>query len=183
VIAVLAFPAIGHLLGLGPQAFGLWAGTAINDTSSVVAAGYSFGPDAGPYAVVIKLTRTLALIPVVTALALFAAHRDARSAPPQEGHSGFSWRALPWSKLVPLFLIGFVAAAALDTAGAIPMAAHPGLTEVGTFLITTALAGIGLNLNVRELRAAGHRPLLLGAALWILVAVSSLGLQALTGTL
>ena len=63
------------------------------------------------------------------------------------------------------------------------MAAHPGLTEVGTFLIATALAGIGLNLNVRELRAAGHRPLLLGAALWILVAVSSLGLQALTGTL
>jgi|GEM_PF-2582742 len=63
VVAVLAFPQIGHLLG--PHAFGLWAGTAINDTSSVLAAGYAYGGDAGSYAVVVKLTRSLMIIPIV----------------------------------------------------------------------------------------------------------------------
>jgi uncharacterized integral membrane protein (TIGR00698 family) len=192
VVAVLAFPALGHLLGMTGQSFGLWAGTAINDTSSVVAAGYSFGGDAGPYAVVVKLTRTLTLIPIVVALALFTAHREARTAHRDDpvardtcrtGRTGFSWRALPWTKLVPPFLLGFIAAATLDTVGVIPAAAHPGLTAAGTFMITTALAGIGLSLDVTELRAAGPRPLLLGAALWILVAASSLGLQSITGAL
>lgn len=183
VVAVLTFPAIGHLLGMTPQSFGLWAGTAINDTSSVVAAGYSFSSDAGPNAVVIKLTRTLTLIPIVIALALLKAHRDARMTTENEGNTGFSWRALPWTKLIPLFLIGFIAAAALGTIGVIPTASHPGITQAGTFMITMALAGIGLSLDVKELRAAGRRPLLLGAILWILVAASSLGLQALTGAL
>lgn len=63
IVAVLAFPQIGHLLG--PHAFGLWAGTAINDTSSVVAAGYAYGGDVGSYAVVVKLTRSLMIIPIV----------------------------------------------------------------------------------------------------------------------
>lgn len=183
VVAVLTFPAIGHLLGMTPQSFGLWAGTAINDTSSVVAAGYSFSSDAGPHAVVVKLTRALALIPIVIALALFKAQCDSRmTTTDNEGYSGFSWRALPWRKVIPPFLIGFIAAALLATLGVIPAAAQSGLTLVGIFMITMALAGIGLSLDVRELRAVGHRPLLLGAILWILVTVSSLGLQALTGT-
>ena len=195
VVAVLAFPALGHLLGMTPRSFGLWAGTAINDTSSVVAAGYSFSPDAGPYAVVIKLTRTLTLIPIVMALALVKARRDARAAGPGDAGArevsaqeagaapGFRLRALPWTKLVPLFLLGFIAAATLNSLGVVPAAAHPGITAAGTFMITTALAGIGLSLDVAQLRSAGPRPLLLGAALWILVTVTSLGLQAATGSL
>lgn len=182
VVAVLTFPAIGHLLGMAPESFGIWAGTAINDTSSVVAAGYSYSPDAGPYALVIKLTRSLAIVPVVMVLALVKARRDARKATGQKG-AGLRLRALPWTKIVPLFLVGFVAASALDTVGAVPAAWHPALGAVGTFMITTALAGIGLTLDLRQLRATGPRPLLLGAVLWILVAASSIGLQALTGTL
>lgn len=179
IIAVLTFPAIGHLLHMTPGSFGLWAGTAINDTSSVVAAGYSFGAGAGPYAVVIKLTRTLTLIPIVLALALFAARREARAT--TETSTAFRWRTVPWTKVVPLFLIGFIAASALDTIGVVPIGWHSGLSAVGTFMITTALAGIGLSLDAKELRAAGHRPLLLGGILWVLVAVSSLGIQAITG--
>lgn len=182
IVAVLTFPAIGQMLGMRPQVFGLWAGTAINDTSSVVAAGYSVNPGAGRYALVVKLTRSLALIPIVIALALFAARREVR------GHDGvrgrrteFSLRALPWRKVVPLFLVGFVAAAGLSTLGVIPVAWYSGLTEAGFFLITVALAGIGLSVNVRDLRAVGHRPFLLGVTLWVLVALSSLGLMALTG--
>jgi uncharacterized membrane protein YadS len=70
----------------------------------------------------------------------------------------------------------------VDSLGVIPASWHSGLAALGTFLITTALAGIGLSLRPSEMRKAGPRPLLLGALLWITVAVSSLGLQAITGT-
>ncbi|GHF69493.1 putative integral membrane protein (TIGR00698 family) [Amycolatopsis bartoniae] len=177
IAAVLLFPPLGHLMGMSPHSFGLWAGTAVNDTSSVVAASFAYGGDAGSYGIVVKLTRTLTLIPIVTVLAILAARREAPDGP------RFRLRHLPWRKIVPMFLIGFLAAAALDTLGLIPASWHAPLSWAGTFLITTALAGIGLSLRLADLRAAGHRPLLLGAFLWVAVAASSLGLQALTGAL
>ncbi|MCU1687083.1 MAG: putative sulfate exporter family transporter [Amycolatopsis sp.] len=185
IAAVLLFPPIGHLLGMSPHSFGLWAGTAINDTSSVVAAAYAYGGDAGSYGIVVKLTRTLMLIPIVIVLAILTARKQARAAAERDGGpaAGFSLRTMPWRKIVPLFLIGFIAAATLDTAGLVPASWHPALSELGTFLITTALAGIGLSMRLSVMRNAGPRPLLLGALLWVAVAASSLGLQALTGTL
>jgi uncharacterized integral membrane protein (TIGR00698 family) len=181
VVAVLAFPAIGYLTGMSPQAFGLWAGTAVNDTSSVLATAYSFSAAAGTYALVVKLTRTLALIPIVLVLAVVKACRDARADAAGESERRL-WRRLPWTRLVPWFLIGFVVTSALATSGVLPAAAGHLLTVAGTFMITTALAGIGLSIDVRELRAAGGRPLALGGLLWILVAASSIGLQTLTAT-
>jgi uncharacterized integral membrane protein (TIGR00698 family) len=180
IAAVLLFPPIGHLLGMSPHSFGLWAGTAINDTSSVVAAAYAYGGDAGAYGLVVKLTRSLMLIPIVVVLAILTARKEARRDPMG---GGFTLRTMPWRRIVPLFLIGFIVAAALGTLGVIPAAWHPALSLLGTFLITTALAGIGLAMRLGDMRKAGPRPLLLGALLWIAVAVSSLGLQALTGTL
>jgi uncharacterized integral membrane protein (TIGR00698 family) len=175
IAAVLLFPPIGHLIGLSGESFGLWSGTAINDTSSVVAAAYSFGDGAGPHAIVVKLTRSLMIIPIVIGLAYLKARRDRTT------DSGAG--SLKWRQLVPLFLIGFVLAAALDTIGLIPASWHPHLSDLGTFLITFALAGIGLGLRFAQMRKAGPRPLLLGAMLWACVAVTSLGLQSLTGTL
>jgi uncharacterized integral membrane protein (TIGR00698 family) len=174
VVAVLTFPALGHLLGLSPDAFGLWAGTAINDTSSVVAAGYAYGQQAGDHALVVKLTRSLMLVPIVLALVVLRSRREAR---------GTGVRGMPWRRMIPLFLVGFVAAAGLRTAGLIPTGWQPGLSQLGTFLITAALVAIGLSLRPAELRRAGPRPLLLGAVLWICVALSSLGLQLATGKL
>ncbi|WP_460666097.1 YeiH family protein [Kribbella swartbergensis] len=175
VVAVLTFPPLGHLLGLSPEAFGLWAGTAINDTSSVVAAGYTYSQQAGDQALVVKLTRSLTLVPIVIALVVLKSRRDARTPTADRAPR------LPWRKLVPLFLIGFLAAAALRSAGLVPVSWLPGLSLIGTFLITCALVAIGLSLRLRELRDTGPRPLLLGAILWVLVALGSLGLQALTG--
>jgi uncharacterized membrane protein YadS len=86
-------------------------------------------------------------------------------------------------KLVPWFLIGFVVAAAVNSAGIIPAGAHGPLQHASVFLVAVALSAIGLSTNVAALRKAGRRPLLLGALLWITVAAASLGLQALTGTL
>ncbi|GEL26283.1 hypothetical protein PSU4_52370 [Pseudonocardia sulfidoxydans NBRC 16205] len=180
VVAVLTFPALGHLMGMSDQAFGLWAGTAVNDTSSVVASALSYGGDASSYAIVVKLTRTLWLVPIVLALAFWTARRSTGSEP---GGSARSLRDVPWRRVVPLFLIGFLAAAALCSLGLIPDAWHPTLSLIGTFLITVALAGVGLTLRPAEIRGAGARPLLLGGLLWVAVAGASLGLQALTGTL
>lgn len=164
VIAVLTFPAIGHALHLSAHAFGLWAGTAINDTSSVVAAGYVYGKDAGDDAVVVKLTRATLIVPLVA----FYALRRAR-------------HGVPWRSVVPWFIVWFVVAVLLDTAGAIPPFAHGPLTAAGLFLIVVALAGVGLGTNLVKMRSAGFRPIVLGGILWILVAASSLGLARLSG--
>ena len=84
-------------------------------------------------------------------------------------------------KLVPWFLVGFLAAAAVNSAGLVPSASHPALAHVSLFLITTALAAIGLSTDVGGLRRAGIRPVLLGLLLWITVALTSLLLQSATG--
>lgn len=175
VAAVLLFPLLGHAWHLSPHSFGLWAGTAVNDTSSVVAAAYSFSALAGPYAVVVKLTRTLTLVPIVIALGIWRTRRA--------GSGPAAPTRVRLSRIVPLFLFGFLAASAIDTTGVIPAGWQPGITHAGTFLITVALAGIGLSLRWGDIRGAGPRPLLLGGCLWVLVAVTSLGLQALTHTL
>lgn len=173
VAAVLAFPAIGHVLGLSQHAFGLWAGTAVNDTSSVVAAAYSYGTSAGSYAVVVKLTRSLMIVPICLVLAALSARRHASSG---------VGSVRPW-RLVPPFIVGFVLASVLDTLGLVPGSWHGTLTWLAVFCTTVALSSIGLTTDPAALRRAGARPLLLGGLLWVLVAVSSLGLQAVTGTL
>jgi len=174
VAAVLAFPPLSHLLGLDQQAFGLFAGTAVNDTSSVVAAAAVYGQPAADTAVVVKLTRTLMIIPIVLALAVLVRRRD------PAGDAAGSRTTNPF-RLVPWFLVGFVVAAALNTLGVVPAAAHPALSHVALFLITTALAAIGVSTDLPALRRTGYRPLVLGLVLWVAVAVSSLGLQWLTG--
>lgn len=174
VVAVLSFPTIGHLLGLSQHSFGLWSGTAINDTSSVVAAAYTYGLTAGAYGVVVKLTRSLMIIPICLALSVLDSRRTQR-----DGRRG----RVPWRRVVPLFLVGFLLASALQTLGAIPAGWHPALTVVGVFLITVALSGIGLSTRLSSLVSAGHRPLVLGAVLWLSVGATSLLLQAVTGTL
>jgi len=160
LVAVLLFPPLGHLLGLSQSSFGVWAGTAVNDTSSVVAAAYAYGPTAGSHAVLVKLTRTLAILPVAGALAL--RHRS----------------GVRWTQIVPWFLLWFALAASLDTAGVIPGAWHGALQQLAVGLITVALAAVGLTTDLRALRRAGARPLLLGTLVWAAVASTSLLLQA-----
>ncbi len=227
VVAVLTYPLLGHLMGLSQHAFGLWAGTAINDTSSVVAAAGNYGTTAASVAVVVKLTRTLAIIPISLVLASWADRRRAgaalQAAPtaarlPEHAAVGASAGAgagsaaapgggadgplalldespapaqvvpRPRSPLsaarraVPGFLLLFLAAVACNSVGIDPVP-KVRVNELATFLVTMALAGIGCSARVRELRRVGARPLLLGAALWAVVGLTSLALQGLTGSL
>lgn len=167
VAAVLTFPTIGHALGLSPRAFGLWSGTAINDLSSVVAASTIYGHGAVTHAVVVKLTRTLMIIPIALAVAASRA-RGARKT-----------TAAPTDlrRVVPMFIGWFLLAVAMNTFGLIPSGWHSALSATAQAMITMALAAIGLSTRPREIRQAGLRPLALGATLWVLVAASSLALQ------
>jgi uncharacterized integral membrane protein (TIGR00698 family) len=189
IAAVLAFPLLGHALGLGQQSFGLFAGTAVNDTSSVVATATSYGAAAASHAVVVKLVRTLMIIPVCLGLSALTARRQRGPASPAgspanpAGQPSARYRKVNPVKLVPWFLVGFVAVAGINSAGLIPAAAHSPLQHASVFLVAVALSAIGLSTDVAALRRAGARPLLLGALLWVTVAAASLGLQALSGTL
>ncbi len=182
VVAVFLFPPLGSWLGLSQRGFGLFAGTAINDTSSVVAAGYVFGTEAGDYATVVKLTRTLMILPVSLAFAFIAAARRKRAAGLGAGPGSGAGLSYDWKKTFPWFVLGFIAMAALRTSGIVSTPAMAFLKEAGKFLIVLALSAIGLKTDFRKLVAAGPRPLFLGLAVWLAVALCSLGVQSLLGT-
>ena len=177
VIAVLTFPSIGRALHLSPHAFGLWAGTAVNDMSSVVAASSIFGHGALSTAVVVKLTRTLMIVPITMGLALWRTRRSG-TADARVDH-----RSVPAHirAVVPGFVIWFLLAVTVNSLGLIPGCWHRWLIDLAQGMITMALAGIGLSTRARDIRRAGWRPLALGGFLWILVAGSSLGLQSAMG--
>ncbi|WP_285362880.1 putative sulfate exporter family transporter [Microbacterium sp. LMC-P-041] len=167
VAAVLTFPWVGHALGYDATTFGLFAGTAVNDTSSVVAAASIFSTAALGYAIVVKLVRTLALIPITVGLAVMEARRSLKP------RSRIGPRKIV--KLVPWFLVGFVLMVILNTHFVFPADAVGATSAVSTFLIAAALAGIGLTTDLGAIQRAGWRPLLLGAILWILVSGVTIG--------
>jgi uncharacterized integral membrane protein (TIGR00698 family) len=173
LVAVLLFPLLGHLLHLSDLGFGLWAGTAINDTSSVVAAGYSFSKQAGDYATIVKLTRATLIIPVCLVLAFATAWKQKK-----QGASDFSLR-----RIFPWFILWFLVASALRTAGLVPVAIQPALHIAAEFLIIVALTAIGLSANLRKMASTGARPILLGLGVWAAVSVSSLLVQLVIGQL
>lgn len=205
IAAVVLFPVLGHVIGLSQHAFGLFAGTAVNDMSSVVATATTYGPEAARYAVVVKLVRTLMIIPISLALAAWVARRARTVQALQTAGDGVVGdgevgdgaadgaaavvaggavsgpRRVNVLRLVPWFLVGFVVVAAVNSLGVVPGGVRSALATVSVFLITTALSAIGLSTNLAGLRRAGVRPLVLGGSLWILVTATSLVLQRVAG--
>jgi uncharacterized integral membrane protein (TIGR00698 family) len=178
IVAVLLFPLLGHALHLSDLGFGLWAGTAINDTSSVVAAGYSYSTTAGDYATIVKLTRATLIIPICLVLAIAVAVREKRAARHTGVASDFSLR-----RIFPWFILWFLVASAVRTAGLVPSAIQPGIHLAAEFMIIVALTAIGLSANLRKMASTGVRPILLGLGVWAAVSVSSLLVQVVIGQL
>ncbi len=170
VAGALLFPPLGHLLGLSDHGFGLWAGTAINDTSSVVAAGYQYSQAAGDTATVVKLTRASLIIPVTLALAMWLARRN---------HGRSTNTSI--RKTFPWFILGFIGAAAVGSTGLLPPNILQGLHVVAQVCIVAALAGIGLSASLKQMRETGPRPILLGLGTWFAVAAGSLIAQQVMG--
>jgi uncharacterized integral membrane protein (TIGR00698 family) len=165
VIAALVFPSLGRLLAMSDFTFGIWAGTAVNDTSSVVAAGYSFSNAAGDLAVIVKLTRTLMIIPVSLLLAFLTSRQSA-------GNQTSGKVSLV--KIFPWFVLGFLAAALINTGLALPVVVTTALAQSGKFLIVMAMAAIGLNTRLTKLIRSGGRPVLLGLICWLTLAIVAL---------
>ncbi len=177
ILAVFIFPQAGRLLGLSDTGFGMWAGTAINDTSSVVAAGTSWSAYTGNdtalvFATVVKLTRTLMIVPVTLVLALYSSRRGTRD------YKEKAIGAFRFAKIFPWFVLGFLAAAVLNTVLPIPKEISAALVLAGKFLIVMAMSAIGLNTNMVKLVKNGLRPIVLGLACWLSVAGVSLAVQS-----
>jgi uncharacterized integral membrane protein (TIGR00698 family) len=166
VVAVVIFPILGKMMGMSDAGFGLWAGTAINDTSSVVAAGYAWSSAAGDYATIVKLTRAMMIVPVTLVIALIC----------QRNQPGGSMR-----RVIPWFIVFFVLASAINEF--LPAGVTHAIQHVAPFLVIGALTGVGLGTDFDRLKRAGARPLLLGLVVWVSVAVSSLAMQHMSGLL
>jgi uncharacterized integral membrane protein (TIGR00698 family) len=164
-VGLVLFPLVGHALGLSQPVFGRWAALAIHDTSSVVGAGLAYGSVALAIATTTKLARALWIAPLTIGLAVVRRKQG-------------SLRGVKW----PWFILGFVAVAALVTF--VPAAAKysPEIVLVGRKALVIALFLIGLSLSQAALARVGTRPLILGVALWLIVAIGSLPLAMLPHT-
>jgi len=188
VLAALIFPTLGHAIGLGSEGFAIFAGTAVNDTSSVTAAASTAESIYGvegilSAAVTVKLTRTLAIIPITLVLALYRA-RKAKKA----GTEGGSYSL---KSVFPMFILYFIAAAIITTiVGVLPESAFTAfymgsfvkaMKWLAKFFIAMAMCAIGLNTNIVELIKKGGKPILMGFTCWVFITLVSIGMQLLTG--
>ncbi len=194
---IVLFPIMGNALGLSDIAYGLWAGTAVNDTSSVVAAGYAYSEAAGDFATMVKLTRTLVIIPTVVAFAFInirvkqkeqATLQQAIADVKEKGvkyevsstdaisqiASGHPAPAAPkvnFIDLFPWFIVAFLVLAFANSFGVIPPAFSAAAKDLSKFLMVAALAAIGLKTSFKDMRKSGPTPMLHGFIISLLVVV------------
>lgn len=176
---IVLFPILGRWLGLSDAAYGLWAGTAVNDTSSVVAAGYAFSEQAGDFATMVKLTRTLAIIPITLVLALWRTHK----AKTEQSRGG---EAFSLKRAFPMFILYFVLASIITTVCAtvgVPAGVFTPLKTLSKFFIVMAMAAIGMNTNIVKLVKTGGKPIFMGFCCWVAIACVSIAMQHLLGFL
>lgn len=176
VITVVALPWIGLALGMSNMGYGLWVGTAVNDTSSVVAAGYAFSEFAGNTAVIVKLTRTLFIIPYVLIFSFISERLEARAAASTQGRTPINFK-----KIFPHFVVLFLIVVALRRTGLIPNSLVPALANSSKFCMVMALAAIGLKTSFGDIKDIGFKPMILGFIVDTLVLFVSMGVQIATG--
>ncbi len=181
ILAALIFPTLGSIIGFSTsssEAFGIFAGTAINDTSSVTAAAstwdsmYQLGSQTLDKAVTVKLTRTLAIIPITLFLAFMRAKKAESTA---SGH-------ISMKKVFPFFILFFIGASVITTVATslgVPNTVFLPLKELSKFFIVMAMGAIGLHTDVVKLIKSGVRPIFLGLSCWIGITAVSLIMQHL----
>ena len=181
MVMILLFPIMGGALGMTDQAFGIWAGTAVNDTSSVVATGYAFSEAAGDYATMVKLTRTLAIIPTVITFALIQLNIKRKEAiRANVGAEGIKAH-FSIKKIFPWFILGFLGMAIVSSFLDIPAQLVSTTKDISKFLMVCALAAIGLNTSFSSMKKAGIRPMLHGFIISALVVIVALLVEICMG--
>ena len=169
MVMVALYPLMGKALGMSDIAYGIWAGTSVNDTASVVASGYAFSEAAGDFATMVKLTRTIAIIPTVLVFAWIGTRiKQKQMAATNDGRKVDLWKIVPW------FIGGFLLLAILNSAGVIPAALSGVMKTSSKFLMVAALAAIGLNTSITDFRKAGLAPMFYGITIDTLVTLTAL---------
>jgi len=169
MVMVALYPIMGRLLGMSDIAYGIWAGTSVNDTASVVASGYAFSEMAGDFATMVKLTRTIAIIPTVLVFAYIGTRIKRKEL--QNAGDGKQVNIL---KVIPWFITGFLALAILNSIGLIPVAVSGVMKTASKFLMVTALAAIGLGTSITDFKKAGLAPMFYGVTIDTLVTMTAL---------
>ncbi len=210
MIMIVAFPFMGHMLGLSDMAYGLWAGTAVNDTSSVVAAGYAYSEAAGDFATMVKLTRTLSIIPTVLVFAFInirlkqKKHASCGEAVGHINQKAEKYEVCQLDKLnqqdkqqvenknnvlgkvnflsiFPWFILGFIALAIVNSFNVIPPEVSSFAKEISKFTMVGALAAIGMNTNFKDIKKSGFNPMLHGFIISALVVIVAITVEWFMG--
>lgn len=179
---IVLFPIMGRAMNLSDMAYGLWTGTAVNDTSSVVAAGFAYSEAAGDFATMVKLTRTLSIIPVVVIFALINVRLKQKAAIAEGSSEKISAKGkIKFSSLFPWFILGFLALAVVNSFGVIPATVSAGAKSLSKFLMVSALAAIGLNTSFKQMSKSGPKPMLHGFIISALVVVVAITVEMFMG--
>ena len=169
MVMIALYPLMGKALGLSDIAYGIWAGTSVNDTASVVASGYAFSEAAGDFATMVKLTRTIAIIPTVLVFAYIGTRIKQK-----EMKSANNGQKVNLTKIVPWFIGGFLLLAILNSVGIIPAALSGVMKTASKFLMVSALAAIGLGTSITDFKKAGLAPMFYGITIDTLVTLTAL---------
>ena len=169
MVMIALYPLMGKALGMSDIAYGIWAGTSVNDTASVVASGYAFSEAAGDFATMVKLTRTIAIIPTVLVFAYIGTRIKQK-----EMKAENNGQKVNLVKIVPWFIGGFLLLAVLNSIGFIPAAVSGIMKRASKFLMVTALAAIGLGTSITDFKKAGLSPMFYGITIDTLVTLTAL---------
>ncbi|MBR0954910.1 putative sulfate exporter family transporter [Bradyrhizobium canariense] len=159
-VAMFLFPLLPELLHLNAREFGLWTGASVHEVAQVVAASFQYGQIAGETGTISKLSRVMMLAPLVLAMGLLSRGRD------EEGKE-------PAGRVptAPWFVFGFIAATCINSIVTIPAEMKSNLAWLTTFLLTAALAAMGMHTDLSKLGSRGFRPALLGLLASVFIAV------------
>lgn len=163
-LSMIAMPMLGEMLAMAPAHYGIWVGATVHEVAQVVGAGFQHSAEAGQAATVAKLSRVMLLAPLILVLGMLAR---------RGGHAAHGSAPTPW------FVLGFIAVVLLNSALPLPEAMQRDVVSLTAFLLTMALAAMGLETDIRKLRAKGIRPLALGALAWLFISGLGLGLVGL----
>ena len=169
MVMIALYPLMGKALGMSDIAYGIWAGTSVNDTASVVASGYAFSEAAGDFATMVKLTRTIAIIPTVLVFAWIGVRMKKK-----EMQTTGVGNKVNMMKIIPWFIGGFLLLAIINSAGLIPANVSGIMKGTSKFLMVTALAAIGLNTSLLDFKKAGLKPMFYGITIDTLVTLTAL---------
>jgi uncharacterized integral membrane protein (TIGR00698 family) len=171
-VAMFTYPLLPAALHLDPHAFGLWSGASIHEIAQVVAAAFQDGKQAGEFATIAKLSRVMMLAPTVILLGLMAARRAE-----QHGHGLVRAKPpLPW------FVLGFIALVGVNSVVTVPAETRTAIVFLTTFLLSMALAAMGLETDIAKLKAKGIRPFILALSAFVFIAGFSLTLVKVTNS-